>query len=195
MNNLLHIFIYILSFFLSINYAYSMVNMQDNLVETTLKKNNIEQPVTNTNYNYENLEAVAIKLKIQNKITSKKDIQDGDIITFIVKDDVFYDNKIIVNRGTVINAKIKAVLKRGLGGIPGQIVIDDFEIPNIDSRKLKSHYIKRGRNTTLLILPLKWALTPIPFVGSFTNLILGGHAKISPDDNITIFYYPNWHLK
>ena len=44
-----------------------------------------------------------------------------------------------------------------------------------------------------MVLPIKWALTPIPFVGSFTNFIIGGNANISDKDTIILYYYPNWH--
>ena len=46
-----------------------------------------------------------------------------------------------------------------------------------------------------MVYPIKWALTPIPGVGSLTNFILGGNAKITPKDKIIIYYYPEWGEK
>ena len=165
----------------------------DNLVEETLKGKKIEQVEVNTNYNYENTERAVIKLKITNDISTKKYIQEGDILTFTVKQNVKFNRKIIIKQGTIVTARVKAYITRGLNGIPGQIIIDDFEVPGIDSNKLKCTYISRGIDLTILVLPIKWLLTPIPFVGSLTNLIIGGHGKITEKDNITLYYYPYWN--
>ena len=43
-----------------------------------------------------------------------------------------------------------------------------------------------------MVFPIKWALTPIPGVGSLTNFILGGNASITEDDTVTVYYYPDW---
>ena len=79
-----------------------------------------------------------------------------------------------------------------MNGFPAEIIIDKFEIPNVKQSQLECTYIKKGQNRSLFVYPLKWALTPIPFVGSLTNLIMGGHAKIKTSDTITVYYYPEW---
>ena len=79
-----------------------------------------------------------------------------------------------------------------MNGFPAEIIVDDFEIPGIKSTQMQSTYIKKGQNRCFWVYPLKWALTPIPFVGSLTNFIKGGHARIKTKDIITIYYYPEW---
>lgn len=166
---------------------------RDYFVEKTLASNIYPAPYTNLNYNYESLERVPIKLQITNSISTKKDnIYDGEKLEFRVREDVFYDNKIIIKKGTIVKAEIETYITRGWNGIPAALIIDNFEIPNIEKDKLKSLYIKKGANRTIYILPVKWALTPLPPTGSFTNIILGGHAKITPKDKIVIYYYPKW---
>jgi hypothetical protein len=46
---------------------------------------------------------------------------------------------------------------------------------------------------SLLVFPLKWALTPFVGVGSLTNLIFGRNAYVTDKDTIVIYYYPDWH--
>ena len=79
-----------------------------------------------------------------------------------------------------------------MNGFPAEIILGDFEIPNIENSKLLDNYTKKGQNRCFWVYPLKWSLTLIPFVGSLTNLIMGGHAKIKTTDVITIYYFPDW---
>ena len=186
------IILILLSMLLITNYAFAEI-IKDEFIESTLANKEFKPIETNTNYNYENTERVIIKLKIANEITTKKNLQEGDILHFTVKQNVKYKNKVILKQDTIVTGRVKAYITRGLNGIPGQIIIDDFQLPDIDSNKLKSTYIMRGIDLTIMVLPIKWALTPIPFVGSLTNLIIGGHAKISYKDTITLYYYPEWN--
>ena len=73
------------------------------------------------------------------------------------------------------------------------IVFDDFEIEGVPKSKITQTYEVFGQDRSLLVFPLKWALTILPPTGSLTNFIKGGHAKVKLDDDITIFYYPNWN--
>lgn len=79
-----------------------------------------------------------------------------------------------------------------MNGFPAEIIVDNFEIPNIDNSKTISTYAKKGQNRCIWVYPLKWSLTWIPLVGSFTNLIKGGQAKIKTTDVIIVYYYPEW---
>ena len=51
---------------------------------------------------------------------------------------------------------------------------------------------KFGLDLSLLVFPIKWALTFLPPTGSLTNFILGGHASIKENKIIELYYYPNW---
>ena len=54
-------------------------------------------------------------------------------------------------------------------------------------------YTDKGFNRCYMVYPLKWALTLIPFAGSLTNFIKGGHAKIKTTEIVTLYYFPNWN--
>ena len=183
--------IILLAFLFFGNYCFAIV--QDEIMDELLKDINPAKPLTNLNYNYENFNGIPIQLKITEKITTKKDgIYDNQPLTFKVKQNVTYKGKVILRQGSIVNAAVDSYLSRGMNGIPAAIVIDNYHIAGIDSAKIKGFYKKRGLNLSLMVFPIKWALTPIPGVGSLTNFILGGNASITPNDTIIIYYYPDW---
>ncbi len=143
-------------------------------------------------YNYLSTISVPIKLEIVEEFTTKEPLNEGDILKFRVLKDAFYNGQSVVKKGDIINGRIETIITAGMNGFPAEIIVDDFEIPGIKSSQMQSTYIKKGQNRCFWVYPLKWALTPIPFVGSLTNFIKGGHARIKTKDVITIYYYPEW---
>lgn len=141
--------------------------------------------------NHENTTRVKIVLSPVEKITSAQ-ARDGDIVEFIVRDDVIYNKQVILLEGTKVKGCVETVVTQGMNGIPAMIMLNDFEIPGIPNEKLKSFYTKKGLNLSYIVFPLKWALTFLPPTGSLTNFIVGGPAKISPRNKITLYYYPEW---
>ena len=143
-------------------------------------------------YNYLDTTSVPIKLRIDEEISTKKDIIEGQKLNFTIKEDVRYNGVKILRAGEKATAVVETVITSGMNGFPAEIIIEDFEIPNIKNSKLLATYTKKGQNRCFFVYPLKWALTPIPGVGSLTNFIKGGHAKVKTTDIITVYYYPNW---
>ena len=185
------IFLFLLFVFSALSVNAEVVN--DEFMEKHLKTIDIKKPILNTKYNYESVERIPIKLKISKKITTKKDgVYDEMPLVFFVKEDVKYKGKVILKKNDVVTANVETFLTRGMNGIPGAIIVDDFVIKGISPKKVKGTYIKRGLNLSLLVFPIKWALTPIPGAGSLTNFIVGGNAVISKRHTVTIYYYPEW---
>ena len=165
----------------------------DVYMDEILKNVSVQKPYVNDNYNYESTESIAVKLKITKEINTRKDnIYDKQPVEFTVRNPVKYKNKIIFNKDDKFTAKVAIYMSRGMNGIPATIIIDDFKSNKIPQKKIDGLYVKRGLNLTPLVLPIKWALTPFPGVGSLTNLIVGGNASITPNDTVTIYYYPEW---
>ena len=193
MNKILYKLFSVILVFLLISTMFVKATQDDEITKELLKNANITNPQTNLNYNYESFERVPIKLEIVKPISTKKGcITEGQVIDFIVKEDVIYDSKVIIKKGTKVTAKVQTAMDRGMNGVPATLIIDDFNIEGIDKNKLKATYIKKGQNRTLIVLPIKWALTIIPFAGYVSNLIIGGHANIKKKNTIVLFYYPNW---
>ena len=98
----------------------------------------------------------------------------------------------IVRKNQVVKARVETIIKNGMNGIPASIVLGNFEIEGLDDNKLTANYEIYGMDLSLLVFPIKWALTFLPPTGSLTNFMLGGHAKIKANKTIDIYYYPYW---
>lgn len=167
----------------------------ENLILQTIDKNNMPQVYQNTQYNYTSTDRVEVKLQLDGeKISTKKGTAtEGQQVQFRVKKDVRYKGRVIIPKFTLVTGIIQTFVTKGMNGIPATIIIDNIQIEGIDSKKLKGTIIKKGINLSLLVFPLKWALTILPPTGSLTNFIPGGNATINKKTDITVYYYPNWN--
>lgn len=179
---------------LSFNTAFASVQVKDEFVEAYLSRKTFTQPAPHLEYNYEDTDRVEIPIQITEKISTagKYRTYEGKTLDFTVKENVYYKNKLILPQGAKITGKVEILTTKGISGIPGEIFISDFEIPGIKSSQIMEPISKRGQNRTLWILPLKWALTPLPPLGSFTNIIVGGDGVLKPKHTLKLYYYPNW---
>ena len=143
-------------------------------------------------YDYSDTRAVAIKLSPVREISTSDEIYEGQEVEFKVRRNVYVDGFMFLPKDTIIKARIETIITKGMNGFPAELIIDNFKIDNVHQTQLLSNCVKAGRNYALLVYPIKWILTPIPFVGSLTNLIQGGQARLKTDDVITIYYYPYW---
>ena len=178
-------------FVLPANKSYAVV--EDELVKTTLSDKNIEKPYTNLDYNYEDTETVDVKLSVLEDIKNEKYLHEGQIIKLRVVRDVKYKNKVVINHGTIATARVEMIIANGMNGIPASVVLGDFNIEGVPWSKLTSTYEKFGLDLSLMVYPLKWALTILPPTGTLTNFIKGGHVKLKSKNVITIKYHPNWN--
>ena len=142
-------------------------------------------------YNFTSTYSIPIKMNILEEISTKEGLQEGSVIKLKAVKTIYYKGYPVVNKDDIITARVETVVEKGMNGFPA-VILDNFEIKGIKKSQLLSTYTKKGFNACLLVYPLKWALTPIPFVGSLTNFIKGGEAKIKTDDLIIIKYYPEW---
>lgn len=166
--------------------------MQDEFVNSTLKNIPLEKPQTHIKYNYESTKCVPIKLHITENIKNENYIYEGQPVTFKVIEDVVYNNEIIIKQGTIVPARVEAIISSGMNGIPASIIFGDFKFENIDKNKIDYTYERFGQDRSLWVFPLKWALTILPPTGSLTNFIKGGHARLKTNKVIQLNYYPEW---
>lgn len=164
---------------------------EDFIVEEFLSEKDLEKPFVNDNYNYQDTNVIPIGLRIIDSIKSEQDIYEGQVLKFKVMEDIWDQESLLLKRGTICTANVETIINNGMNGIPASIILGNFQIPNIDSNKLQSDYEKYGMDLSLIVFPLKWALTILPPTGSLTNFIKGGHAKIKNKDIITIKYFSN----
>ncbi len=184
--------ILLLIFYIFIGTSVSAALINDNIVDLILKDKTIERPEIHEVYNYQNMEKLPIRLRIIKRISSEKNIYEGQQILFRVQSSVYYKGNLVVERGTIVNARVETIVKSGMNGIPAGIVLGSFKIGDIPKSKLTDVYELQGQDRSLWVYPLKWALTILPPSGSLTNFIKGGHAKLEEYKTIEIYYYPNW---
>lgn len=183
MNKLLS-FIFILMMFL---FTYSSVFAGDVEIPESWQQSARTLP-----YDYSSTKSIPIYLSITDEISTKYGIIEGQILNFRVIKTISYNGKVLIKEGEIVKGKVETVITSGMNGFPAEIIVDEFQLPDINNSQLISEYIKKGQNRCFWVYPLKWSLTLIPFVGSLTNLIMGGHARIKTTDIITVYYYPEW---
>ena len=182
-------FLLLIALFLFSIQNSSATLLQDEFVEQLTCDKEIE---TYSNYNFESTTRIPIKIKILEPIKSEKNYYEGETIEFKIARESYQEKKLILERGKIIKAKASTIISPGMNGIPASIIFTDFEIDGIKKSQLTPSLEISGRDRSLMVFPLKWALTILPPLGSFTNLIKGGHAKLNDEKIITIYYYPNW---
>ena len=189
MNKIIFTLITILTFNLSIQAMET-----EELIRQTIDTNNLPEIYQNTQYDYTSTDRVEVKLQLdQDKISTKKgNAEEGQKVQFRVKKDVRYKGKVIIPKFTLVTGTIETFITKGMNGIPACIVIDNLQIEGADHSKIHGGFTKKGTNLSLLVFPLKWALTILPPTGSLTNFITGSNATINKKTNITVYYYPNW---
>lgn len=170
----------------------SKIPEEDNLVETTLKDKNIEKPYIHLEYNYEDLEAIPLRVSIKERIKSEKDLYEGQVVEFIVQKSVYKNNKVKIRRGDIIKARVSTIITSGMNGIPASIIFDDFKIDGITPGQVTDTLEVFGQDRTYFVFPLKWALTFLPPTGSLTNFIKGGHVRVRTNKIFTLYYHPKW---
>lgn len=193
MNKLfLNFSILLLSLLLVSGKCFSADIVKDELVEKTLAGKEFENPYKPYKYNYEDTRSIPVRLSIISDINSEKDIQEGQDIVFIVRNDVYFKGKKIIKKGDWVYATVETILKSGMNGIPASIIFSDFRFEGLESAKFTDTFEKFGQDRSLWVFPLKWALTPLPPTGSLTNFIKGGHAKLKTREVFEIYYHPYW---
>lgn len=171
---------------------YKPLKMRDKLVEKTLKNVSVEYPEANLVYDYSSIRFVPLKIRFLERITTKKNRNfEGQIVKFVVTEDIFDGKTKLISGGTYGTARIETLLARGSMGEPADIIISKFEIEGLDNKKIDGQIVKRGANLMLLAGALKYSVgTVFPGTGYLFMLIKGGQAKIKPDEIFELKYLP-----
>ena len=164
--------------------------VQDEIANNLSKKQ--AKPEIYTVYNYEPTEKIPIEIKIVDSIKSEAELYEGQVVQFKIAKDILYKDKVLFSRGTEVLARVSVIIEPGMNGIPASVIFSDINLNGISKSKLSNKFEVYGQDRSLLVFPLKWALTILPPTGSLTNFIMGGHVKLKPKEQILIYYYPDW---
>lgn len=116
-----------------------------------------------------------IKVSPSKYQTTRRNLYEGDYIDFILREDVEINN-ITYKKGTKIKARVETISKNGAYGVPADLVVGNFTLPN--NQVLNGQIERQGANRALWVYPVGYMLTPFFLLGLFIFPIRGGHAKL-----------------
>ena len=87
-------------------------------------------------YNYNDTTCIPIKLSVTEELSTKNPIIEGQNVKLKVRENTIYNGQVLLKAGETVNAKIETVITSGMNGFPAEIIIDDFEIPNVKDTQL-----------------------------------------------------------
>lgn len=128
---------------------------------------------------------IPVKVKPAFKIsTSVPTLKVGDYVDFVVAEDVFHNEKLIMQQGTKVKGLVLKLDENTYMGKPAEITIGQFEIPNKygDPISLKGTVNKKGNTHT------NWISSTQYFIGPAVFWIRGGEVKLTPNaDSCTLY--------
>jgi hypothetical protein len=154
-------------------------------------------------------EGVAVILKPVNKIRTKNkhiklaDGQNsdkykaafpyiGDKVAFKVVKDVVKDGKVLIEKDTIVYAKIGEVSPRAMGGAPAEMTIEGFEMYDKKGKliPLDGEIASSGYSLSFWIGLAELATTPflIGLAVPLLRLLPGGQAVVTPRKNYVVYY-------
>lgn len=166
--------------------------VKDDIVENILKQRNIQKPYIHTVYNYKSTKKTPLRISLKERIKSEADLYEGQIVEFQAESAVYNKKDLKIKKGDTIKARVATIITSGMNGIPASIIFEFIEVSNVKRGQMTDTLEVFGQDRSLIVFPLKWALTILPPTGSLTNFIMGGHVKIKEGKIFTIYYHPEW---
>ncbi len=126
---------------------------------------------------------VEVKIKPTQKITTANpNLQEGDIVNFVIEKDVFVNNKITIKKDSPVKGLITYIEPNEFGGQNAKITIEQFETVDVNNKKIKlTGSVFRNGNAHAGVLE---------FIS--IELIRGGEVQISPrKDSFKLFLKEN----
>lgn len=168
--------------------------IQDEFVIKSLKDCPQIEISKSTNYNFESIKRIPIKVKIINNITTKMPLREGQELDFKVLNDVKLDTSTTIKKDSIVKARVETISLNQAFGVPADIVIEGFvaKSTNQTDINLEGSVHKIGANRSLWVYPVGYGCTVL-FCGAGVVLfaIRGGHAKIKATDTYEVYYVPN----
>lgn len=176
-------------------YIFNKQNAQIINDEIVIDKN---KPLTQSKgkktkkFDFEALDQIPIKLSISDEVNTKKELLEGQKLTFKVVEDVQIDKSTTIKKGSIVSSKLGTVCLNQAFGTPADVIIEEFKI-NYETREipLEGRIQKTGANRALWVYPVGYT-TGVMFLGLGFLLfcVRGGHAKLKPSEVYTVYYIP-----
>ena len=147
MNKLFYKLFSVISVFIFISSSYTIAIENDEITKELLENTNITKPQTNLNYSYESVERAPIKLQIINPISTKTgSILEGQIIDFIVKEDIPVQANVIITEDDLNNTMNSSDYKRmvsDINTIGGTLNLFKIVSTSVKLKNGKMYYIMK----------------------------------------------------
>ena len=142
-------------------------------------------------YNYNGVDYYTIVLTPNAPFSTKNEIIDGQPAEFRVCYNVYVKGKLFLKQGDIVEATVEMAIYPGRKGVPAEIYLDNFKIPNAKPSQLicEQNIIGHHKWWLKAIKPLTvpgFCLAPAFY------FIRGGHAKLKENDTIKVLYFPDW---
>lgn len=121
------------------------------------------------------LVVVSPKVKIT---TSDQDLKEGDSLDFVVLNDVFMNNKLIIEKGSLAQGIVTYLEPNTWAGSVAKLTVEQFVVRDINNKRIKliGNVYKEGSSHDFFL----------DLTHNF--LIRGGEAQIKPKKNKFNFY-------
>lgn len=165
----------------------------DEFAEKTLKNCKQIKVQKYSDFDCDLTKRVPVKIKITKNITTRKDLEEGQYLDFIVADDVKVNNKTIIPKSSTIKALVETISPNQAVGVPADLDIGQFTVvkPNRAEIPLDGTIHKVGANRALWLYPAACGAMIFFFAGLLLLPIRGGHAKIKTNQTYEVYYIPS----
>lgn len=130
------------------------------------------------------IKEIAVPIRAVKLISTKNCPEEGDFVEFETTKDVVINNKTYSN-GTKVLGRIETVSMNYSLGVPADLTVGNFRIGN---ELITTEIHRTGANRSLWVKPCSYVGLCFFGLGVLIMPIRGGHAKISPNETLTVYY-------
>ncbi len=131
---------------------------------------------------------ISVFVSSSRSLTTQNDIYEGQKVDFIIAKDVVQNGKIVIPKGTQVTGRVELITMNGAFGTPADLTVGNFTLQN--DKNLEGEIKITGANRSLWVYPVGYSTTVFFGLGALIFAVRGGHAKIKPDKEFELIYYP-----
>ena len=136
-------------------------------------------------YDFLSLNKIIVKIKPKKYYSTRMKIDEGKRLEFVVIDDVYVNNKLLIPKNSIITGRIEMISLNKPKGVPSDLIIGNFLFKDIS---LDGNIQKTGAKRYYWVMPAAFALNSVFFVLGYPLwAVRGGHAKLTTHQKFEIY--------
>ena len=140
-------------------------------------------------YDFTNFKKIAVKIRPEKYFTTRKNVNEGEKLDFIVLQDVIKNGQIIIPKNSVLTGRIEMISQNKPKGIPADLIVGNF---SFDKLSLVGNIEKSGAKRYYWVMPTAFVLNSVFFVLGYPLwAVRGGHAKLTTHQKYEIYLIDN----